>query len=76
MNSTLLPQMGRPSLSGLSIKELGSHEYHRQLYKKKNEGKPLKRHWTGLSHKLLGHAAYMKGWRRKRAARQLSAAMT
>ena len=65
MNPTL-PKMGRPSLSGLSVKLLGQSEYNRQLYDKKNPGNPRKKHWTGLSHKLLGHAAYVRAWQKMR----------
>jgi hypothetical protein len=64
---TTLPKMGRPSLSGLSIKGLGSAEYNRQLRKIKNAGKPRKKPWSGIpSSKIIGQAAYMKAWRRMR----------
>src|ERR1035437_5509613 len=68
--SATLPKMGRPSLSGLSIKLLGSYEYHRQMRERKIGPRPFKRRWTGLSHKLLGHAAYTKAWRKMRLTRR------
>jgi hypothetical protein len=40
--SATLPKMGRPSLSGLSIKELGAVEYRKRLRELKNGHKPTK----------------------------------
>ena len=65
MNATL-PKMGRPSLSGLSIKLLGPVAYRRQLYELRGGRGPHKKRWTGLSMKSLGRAAYVKAWRRMR----------
>ena len=63
MISTLKP-FGRPSRSGLSVKELGVSEYHRRRYLLIR--KPAIR---TPSKKLLGEAEYMR--RRRAAARAL-----
>ena len=59
-----LPPMGRPSVTGLSIKQLGEKEYKRR-YRLLRRGKPLLRpRWTGLSNKLLGHTEYNRQYRK------------
>jgi hypothetical protein len=61
-----LPKMGRPSKSGLSIKDLGSAEYHRRVYRMKHP--LLKRAMSGLSPKKLGSTSYMRELRRMKRA--------
>ena len=46
----------RPSLTGLSIKELGEKEYKRRYSAMKIPRTTKKRWWTGLSRKALGDA--------------------
>ena len=65
MNATL-PKMGRPSITGLSIKELGEQEYRRQYNRKKLGRDTHPERWTGLSCKQLGAALYKKLWRQMR----------
>jgi len=65
MNATL-PKMGRPSITGLSIKELGEQEYSRRWHSAHAHRKTGRRWWTGLSRKQLGETAYVKLWRQMR----------
>lgn len=67
---TALLKIGRPSLSGLSIKLLGPTEYRRRFNELKWGKRPYKRRWTGLSRKLLGSTAYSKAWRKMRTSKQ------
>jgi len=62
---TTLPKMGRPSLSGLSVKELGKPIWDR-LYRQINPRprKTSRKWWSGFSRKELGEAAYMMAYRR------------
>ena len=69
---TTLPKIGRPSLSGLSIKLLGPTEYRRRFNELKWGERPYKRRWTGLSRKLIGSAAYAKAWRKMRLTKRQS----
>ena len=62
MKSTL-PAMGRPSKSGLSIKQLAACEYFRRLTLLKHGGRKNSRHWTGLSLKQLGAREYRRRYR-------------
>jgi len=56
---TILPKMGRPSKSGLSVKLLGVTEYARRRAEKMRRAKGIKpRQFTGLSPKLLGWKDY------------------
>jgi hypothetical protein len=65
-----LPKIGRPSVSGLSIKLLGPTEYRRRFNELKYGKRPYKRRWTGLSRKLLGDALYARAWRKMRIIKQ------
>lgn len=56
---------GRPSCSGLSVKELGLSEYHRRRWLLIRP--PVTRLPNGLGQKLLGNAEYQR--RRRAAAR-------
>lgn len=60
---TSLPKIGRPSISGLSIKKLGSSEYHSRLWRMRHPNSHPER-WTGLSPKQMGHSKYVAAWRR------------
>ena len=61
-----LPKMGRPSKTGLSVKELGMAVYQRKRLEllRGRPGHPER--WTGLSRKQLGEAKYVKLWRELR----------
>ena len=60
---TNLPKMGRPSVSGLSVKELGLAEYTRRYYELHHTPKTDQRWWTGLHSSKMTHAGYMAAWR-------------
>ena len=64
------PAIGRPSVTGLSVKLLGAREYRRRYNALKQ--KSYLRRWTGLSDVGLGHAEYMRRWRALRKERQVS----
>ena len=64
-HNSQLPPIGRPSCSGLSMKQLGVSEYHRRRYLLIRQ--PITRTPNGLAQKLLGEAEYMR--RRRAAAR-------
>lgn len=59
-----LPKIGRPSKSGLSVKELGTTEYQRQIQemRRRRLGK-ARRFFTGLSLKILSRADYSAAYR-------------
>lgn len=63
---TPLPHIGRPSKTGLSVKELGYTEYRRRVRAATRQ--PSGRYWTGLSDKQLGHAKYLRLYRELRRA--------
>ena len=67
---TPLPKIGRPSITGLSEKALGTAAYQR-LYKRHRD--PLRGtrrpRWTGLSTKTLTRAEYVAQWRALRRQR-------
>lgn len=65
MNS--LKPFGRPSKSGLSVKELGLSEYHRRRWLMRRP--PVNRAPNGSGPKLLGEVEYM---RRRRASMKAS----
>jgi hypothetical protein len=58
-----LPKMGRPSVSGLSVKALGLAEYKRRYYALHHTQKTSRRWWTGLHSSRMTHAGYMSAWR-------------
>ena len=53
-------QIGRPSITGLSLKQLGCAEYNRLRRLLRHGRKENARHWTGLSQKNLGAAEYKR----------------
>ena len=62
-----LPKMGRPSITGLSVKLMGKREYARAY----NQMRPAprktsRRRWTGLRAKLMSRAEYVREWRSMR----------
>jgi hypothetical protein len=58
-----LPNIGRPSLTGLSVKQLGRCEYHRRYWRLKHPAAPRRNWWTGLSPKEIGATEYMRRYR-------------
>ena len=62
------PKMGRPSVTGLSVKALGEGEYRRRYHQMKPTPRiTARRWWTGLPAKLMSRAEYMAAWRALRA---------
>ncbi len=59
-----LPPIGRPTIYGLSLKQLGIREYSRQLRKRLRPMIPYTNRWTGISKKQLGHTEYVRQWRK------------
>ena len=59
-----LPPIGRPSIYGLSLKQLGKLEYWRQIAKRRRPMIPYENRWTGISKKQLGHTEYVRQWRK------------
>ena len=68
--SGLFPKIGRPSKSGLSIKQLGPKEYFRLYQRAHKPRKTTRRWWTGLSRKQVGNKQYISAWRAARKDRQ------
>lgn len=63
--------MGRPSKSGLSIKQLGPRLYFRLIARRKPR-KTGRRWWSGLSEKKLGHMRYVAELRKLRKMKTLN----
>jgi hypothetical protein len=59
-----LPTIGRRSVSGLSVKQLGEGPYRNRLRILKGETKKPRPQWTGLSDKNLGHTPYQRLYRK------------
>ncbi len=72
MSTAQLPPFGRPSCSGLSVKQLGVSEYHRRRYLLIRQ--PSTRTPNGLGPKLLGNAEYQR--RRRAPARAFAIRIT
>ena len=67
---TALPKIGRPSLTGLSEKMLGTATYQRLYRRHRDPLRGTRRpRWTGLSTKTLTRAQYVAQWRALRAER-------
>ncbi len=62
-----LLKMGRPSVSGLSVKALGLAEYKRRYYTLHHTPNTSRRWWTGLHASKMTHAGYMTAWRALKA---------
>jgi len=68
--------IGRPSITGLSVKLLGVNEYQK-LYARFHKPHKTSRRWhTGLSRKQLGGALYAKLLRRKAKLRWAAMVLT
>lgn len=65
--------MGRPSKTGLSVKELGLRAYSQAYCKLFRPRKTDRRCWTGINTKLVSHAEYMAQWRKMRLQIQRNA---
>ena len=67
-NPTAIKKMGRPSLTGLSVKELGGPAaYARALWRLRHPN--TTRIFTGIDWKKLGHAEGMRQYRALKKAR-------
>ncbi len=65
MNATKkLPAIGRPSVTGLSVKLLGVREYNRQYQRRHTPRVTARRWWSNLSPKLMGQVNYVAAWRK------------
>ncbi len=68
---TELPAIGRPSIYGLSLKQMGRSEYEKALRRAKRLCATDKRWRPNLNHKILGHTEYMRQWRKLRKERSI-----